>query len=153
MQVTDTAANLYRWLCRLEITAGAGAVWLGTGWFISPGVVVTAGHCVFIHNHGGWVRSIAIHVAQNGATAARSIAATQFAITRGWTETRRSAHDYGVIFAPGGDQSHFGYRVIADTILTDALANLSGYPQDKPPATLWGHAKRLRAPRPDALLP
>lgn len=151
VQVTDTEADPFRWLCRLEITAGTGARWLGTGWFISPGVIVTAGHCVFIHNHGGWVRSIAVHVAQNGAQTARSFVATNYATTRGWAENRDTAHDYGVVFAPPDDQGYFGYGVLSDGVLNRALANVSGYPQDKPPGTLWGHVKQLRPPQPTIL--
>lgn len=151
VQVTNTDANPFRWMCRLEILAGTGTRWLGTGWFISPGVIATAGHCVFIHNHGGWVQSIAVHVAQNGSEAARSFLATNYATTRGWAEGRDTVHDYGVVFAPPGDQGYFGYGVLADGVLNNTLANVTGYPQDKPAGTLWGHVKRLLPPQPALL--
>ncbi|WP_141399425.1 trypsin-like serine peptidase [Rhodobacter maris] len=151
VQVSDTFSQPFRWLCRLEITAATGSKWLGTGWFISPGVIVTAGHCVFMHNHGGWAQSITAHVGQNSARVERSVLATHYATTRGWAESRDAAHDYGVIFAEPADQGYFGYGVLSDTMISGALANISGYPQDKPPGTMWGHTKELRPPQPQTL--
>ncbi len=40
----------------------------------------------------------------------------------------------------------FRYGVLKDALIAGALANITGYPQDKPPGTLWGHAKTLRPP-------
>lgn len=152
VQVVDTLVHPFRWLCRLEITAATGSKWLGTGWFISPGVIATAGHCVFIHNHGGWVQSIAVHVGQNRDHVARSVLATQFATTHGWAEARDATHDYGVIFVEAGDQGYFGYGVLDDGVIAGGIGNISGYPQDKPAGTLWGHSKQLRPPLPQTLL-
>lgn len=146
VEVTNTANHPFSWLCRLEITAATGSKWLGTGWFIAPGVIVTAGHCVYIHNHGGWVSSIAVHVGQTGGSVIRSERSNRFATTRGWAEGRDPVHDYGVLFVTPGDQGYFGYGVLKDALIAGALANITGYPQDKPPGTLWGHAKTLRPP-------
>jgi glutamyl endopeptidase len=147
VKIEDTTVFPFRWLCRLEITSATGARWLGTGWFISPSVIVTAGHCVFIHNHGGWVKQIVVHVAQNGTYSSKSLVSDQFATTRGWAEGRGTVNDYGAIFVQAGDQGFFGYGVFGDSILANALANVSGYPQDKPPGTLWGHVKGLLPPQ------
>lgn len=146
VRVMDTTVNPFRWLCRLEITASTGSKWLGTGWFIAPGVIVTAGHCVYMHNHGGWVQSIAVHVGQNETIVQRSITATQFATTRGWAERRDATNDYGVIFVSAGGQGYFGYGVLGDTLISGALGNITGYPQDKPAGSLWGHTKQMQPP-------
>ncbi len=151
VQVLDSSATPFSWLCRLEITASNGTRWLGTGWFISPSVIVTAGHCVFLHNHGGWVRSITVFVGQNQTHYDRAFTVMHYASTSGWVNNRDTVHDYGVIFAPPGDQGFFGYGVLPDVTLSGALANISGYPQDKPSGTLWGHAKRLQPPQPAIL--
>jgi len=151
VQVSDSTATPYNWLCRLEITAANGSRWLGTGWFISPSTIVTAGHCVFLHNHGGWVQSIAVYVGQNQTQVARSFTAVHYATTSGWVNNRDTVHDYAVIFAPPGDQGFFGYGVMSDGMLNGALANVTGYPQDKPSGTLWGHVKRLLPPQPTIL--
>jgi len=147
IQVTDTTVFPFRWLCRLEITAATGARWLGTGWFAAPGLIVTAGHCVYIHNHGGWVASVSVRIGQNGSQVHRSTASTYFASSRGWVQDRDARYDYGVIFVEDGGEGYFGYGVLSDELLSGALANISGYPQDKPPGTLWGHTKQLLSPR------
>ena len=36
----------------LLITARDGSSWIGTGWFIGPRTLVTAGHVVYIENSG-----------------------------------------------------------------------------------------------------
>ncbi len=151
VQVMDSSILPFSWLCRLEITAANGTRWLGTGWFISPSVIVTAGHCVFLHNHGGWVQSIAVFVGQNRDQYDRAMTVTHYASTRGWLNNRDTVHDYGVLFATPGDQGFFGYGVLGDAVLYGALANITGYPQDKPTGTLWGHAKRLQPPHPQVL--
>lgn len=148
VQVTDTTTHPFRWLCRLEITAATGARWLGTGWFAAPGLIVTAGHCVYIHNHGGWVSSVAAYVGQNGSQVHRSLASTRFASSSGWVQNRDTRYDYGVIFVTPGGDGYFGYGVLSDELLGGAVANVSGYPQDKPPGTMWGHAKQLLPPDP-----
>ena len=45
---------MYPWRVHasLLITAADGSNWIGTGWFVSPRVLVTAGHCVFIKGSG-----------------------------------------------------------------------------------------------------
>ena len=72
IQIANTADYPWRVHCSLLITANDGSQWIGTGWFIGPKTVVTAGHCVFIHAPGtarhGWVQSIRVMPGRNGAT-------------------------------------------------------------------------------------
>ena len=47
--------------------------WIGTGWFIGPHTLMTAGHVVYIKNSGvpgrdGWVSSITVMPGRNGTT-------------------------------------------------------------------------------------
>ena len=72
VQITNTAVYPWRVHCSLRITARDGSQWIGTGWFIGPHTLITAGHCVFIKNSGvpgrdGWVRSITVIPGRNGA--------------------------------------------------------------------------------------
>jgi hypothetical protein len=60
IQITDTLSVPFRWICRLSILAANGTRWNATGWFAAPGLVVTAGHCVYLHNQGGWARAIEV---------------------------------------------------------------------------------------------
>jgi V8-like Glu-specific endopeptidase len=50
--------NPWRQICALRIHAPTGTSYVGTAWFIGPGILATAGHCVFLRNEGGWATSI-----------------------------------------------------------------------------------------------
>src|SRR4030095_15147165 len=52
VQITDTDRYPCRSHASPRFVAADGSVWLGTGWFISPRVLVTAGHVVYIKNSG-----------------------------------------------------------------------------------------------------
>ena len=52
-QVADTHPFPWQSICSLVITAADGSKWVGSGWLASPRMVVTAGHCVYLHGHGG----------------------------------------------------------------------------------------------------
>ena len=59
-RVTNTTAAPFRWTCELVITLEDGSQAIGTGWFVGPRCVVTAGHCV----HGEPVARRAPHRAR-----------------------------------------------------------------------------------------
>jgi glutamyl endopeptidase len=72
VQINTTAA--YPWLVHasLLITAADDSLWLGTGWFIGPHTLMTAGHVVYIKNSGvpgrdGWVQTIQVMPAMAAA--------------------------------------------------------------------------------------
>ena len=52
--IADTSASPFAWICGLSMTDSTGTQWLGTGWLAAPGLVITAGHCVYLTNQGGW---------------------------------------------------------------------------------------------------
>ena len=52
VQITNTEVYPWRVHCCLQITAADNSQWLGTGWFIGPHTVATAGHVVYIKNGG-----------------------------------------------------------------------------------------------------
>ena len=68
-RVKVTANEVYPWhcICSLLITAQNGGVYIGTGWLVSPRVVLTAGHCVHLHDDGGWASQIEVIPGRNGA--------------------------------------------------------------------------------------
>lgn len=148
-QITNTTAYPWRWLCSLLITAADGSAWIGTGWLAGPRTVITAGHCVFIHNRGGWVQGIEVIPGRNGRNQPfNSCRATRFRSVRGWTEQSKRSHDYGAILLPSdcplGEQTGtFGYAKLSDSALAGLTVNLSGYPGDKPAGTQWFHARSI----------
>lgn len=142
-QVGNT--NEYPWRCiaSLRITAGDGSGWIGTGWLVAPRILLTAGHVVYMDDHGGWVQQIEVIPGRDGDNFPfGSCIATDFRSVQGWTQSRDSAFDYGVILLPAdnrlGDQlGWFGYQVHTDDELSSYIVNISGYPGDKPTGTQW----------------
>ncbi|HSJ46543.1 MAG TPA: hypothetical protein VK923_17840 [Euzebyales bacterium] len=151
-QITATGSYPWRVHASLLITAADGSNWIGTAWFISPRVLITAGHCVFIKNSGvpgrdGWVVRMRVIPGRNGTEKPFGEApATEFHSVRGWTENGDEEYDYGAIVLeePLGRQAGWlGFGRYTDTDLTTVVANISGYPGDKPPGTQWYAARRV----------
>lgn len=151
-QITTTSTYPWRAHASLLITAADGSNWIGTGWFVNPRVLITAGHCVFITNSGvpgrdGWVARMRVIPGRNGAEKPfGEAAATEFHSVRGWTERGDEEYDYGAIVLgePLGQRTGwFGFGRYSDSDLTNVIANISGYPGDKPPGTQWYAARRV----------
>jgi glutamyl endopeptidase len=157
IRIMNTTPIPWRWICSLLITARDGSRWIGTGWLAGPRLVVTAGHCVYIHSRGGWVRSVEVIPGRNAAVRPFGQAvSTHFHSVTGWTVSGLRSHDYGAIILPtnqkfGNQLGYFGFANLATPTLTNLLVNLSGYPGDKPAGTQWWHARRITAVAPSVL--
>jgi V8-like Glu-specific endopeptidase len=146
VRVNDTARYPWRVHASLLITARDGSNWVGTGWFIGPHTLVTAGHCVYIKNSGnpqrdGWVSTIRVMPGRNGSQLPYgSVISRRFRTVGGWSQNGDENFDYGAILIPtelGNDVGWFGFGVLTDAQLIGAAANVSGYPGDKPEGTQW----------------
>jgi len=154
VQITSPRTGNYPWRahCSLLIKAADNSNWIGTGWFISPNVLITAGHVVYINGSGvqgrdGWVNQIRVIPGRDGANKPYGEAvSTKFYSVRGWTEQANPEYDYGAIVldAPLGNRTGwFGFGVYGDSDLENVTANISGYPGDKPSGTQWYAARRV----------
>jgi V8-like Glu-specific endopeptidase len=146
------APSPWRVHASLLITARDGSRWIGTGWFIGPHTLVTAGHVVYITNSGvpgrdGWVRRIDVMPGRNGAQLPYgSVSSEIFNSVVGWTQDGDPQYDYGAISIPTelGDQvGTIGFGVLSKTELLRSTGNLAGYPGDKPDGTLWYDYNRV----------
>ena len=150
VRITNTTAYPWRVICSLLITARDGSRWIGTGWLVGPRTVITAGHVVYMHRHGGWVRRIEVIPGRNGsARPYRSCISLSFHSVKGWTRKKKRSHDYGAIILPrscpyGSRLGYFGYANLNYFSLLRLKVNLSGYPGDKPSGTQWWHARRIK---------
>ena len=146
VQITGTSVYPWRAHASLLITAADNSMWIGTGWFIGPHTLMTAGHVVFIKNSGvpgrdGWVRKIQVMPGRNGSTLPYgSVTSSNFRSVAGWINNGDENHDYGAIIIPtelGNTVGWFGFGVYSDADLKASVANISGYPGDKPAGTQW----------------
>jgi len=154
VRITNTGAYPWRVHASLLITAADNSQWIGTGWFIGPHTLMTAGHVVNIRGSGvpgrdGWVRRIQVMPGRNGSTLPYgSVTSTSFRSVTGWTSSAsgNENYDYGAILLPnnlGSTTGWFGFGVYSDTDLRGAVGNISGYPGDKPAGTQWYDARRI----------
>ena len=146
VQITNTSVYPWRAHASLLITAADNSMWIGTGWFIGPHTLMTAGHVVFIKNSGvagrdGWVKKIQVMPGRNGSSLPYgSVTSSNFRSVLGWTNSGDENYDYGAIIIPselGNTVGWFGFGVWSDGDLTSSVGNISGYPGDKPSGTQW----------------
>jgi glutamyl endopeptidase len=143
VRISPTTTYPWRAICALKITAKNGSRWIGTGWLISPRTVITAGHCVYMHDQGGWAKSIEVIPAMNDASRpyASASSSTLRSVT-GWTQSKNRENDYGAIilpsnYRPGATTGYFGFGVKDDAYLKASVLNVSGYPGDKGGNQQW----------------
>jgi glutamyl endopeptidase len=154
IQITTTSAFPWRTNASLLITAADNSQWIGTGWFIGPHTLATAGHVVFIKNSGvpgrdGWVKRIQVMPGRNGNTLPYgSVTSSNFRSVTGWTNSGDQNFDYGAIVIPtnlGNTTGWYGFGVYPDAELLNSVGNITGYPGDKPVGTLWYDAHKIAA--------
>jgi glutamyl endopeptidase len=158
VKISDTKQYPWRLNSSLLITAADNSQWIGTGWFISPRTLVTAGHCVFIKHSGvpgrdGWVKKIQVMPGRNGTEVPfGGISSTEFWSVKGWGESGLENYDYGAIILPSPfpqDLGHYAFGVFEDVKLLASTANIAGYPGDKPTGTLWYDNRKVGSVNPD----
>ncbi len=149
VQITATTTYPWRAICSLLITSKTGKRYVGTGWFIAPGTVMTAGHVVYLHNEGGWAKSIQVMPGRNGNSLPYgSATSSNLRSVKGWTNSKKEVMDYGAIILPksqhlGSKTGTFGFANLSDSSLKTKFLNLSGYPADKPSGTQWYHGRKV----------
>jgi len=158
IQIHETKKLPWRLNASLLITAADNSQWIGTGWFISPRTLVTAGHCVFIKHSGvqgrdGFVKKIQVMPGRNASDVPfGGLTSTEFWTVKGWADQGLETFDYGAIILPGTfptNIGHFGFGVFPDATLLASTANIAGYPGDKPSGTLWFDKRQVGSVKPE----
>jgi V8-like Glu-specific endopeptidase len=157
VQVTNTTDSPFRRICHLSIKAGDGSSFLGTGFFIGPRTIITAGHCVFDRDHGGWPQQIIVSPGRNGSSKPfGQFIATSFCSVEGWTENQDRDCDYGVIHLSKNDNvpqvGCFGFGIFSDQALSNKQLSVAGYPGDKPSGTMMFHSRKAVAVNPTTIV-
>ncbi len=152
IKIQNTADYPWRVHASLLITAADNSSWIGTGWFIGPHTLMTAGHVVHIKNSGvpgrdGWVKRIVVMPGRNGASMPYgSVTSTNFRSVGGWINNGDENFDYGAIILPtelGNSTGWFGFGIYNDAELVASVGNISGYPGDKPSGTQWYDSRKI----------
>ena len=158
VRIQNTQQYPWRVIASLLITAADNSQWIGTGWFISPRTLVTAGHCVYIKGSGisgrdGWVKKIQVVPGRNASEAPfGGISSTEFWTVKGWGERGLENYDYGAIVLPSAfsqELGFLGFGVFSDAKLLASTANVAGYPGDKPSGTIWYDKRQVGSVNPD----
>jgi len=150
LRITNTTSIPWRRVCALRITFPSGSIYRGTGFLIGPRAVATAGHCVFLHDQGGWARKVEVIPGANGSTRPHGQAESSvFRSVHGWVTGRKPESDYGCIVLPSGafggrDLGRFGCAAFDAAKIVAQPAVLGGYPGDKPFAEMWGMSRVIK---------
>jgi len=141
VRILDTDLAPWRMICALRMRGPSGAGAIGTGWFIGPKTLLTAGHCVFSnHFFGGWASTIEVIPGLVGAgdpgvtRPFGSATSSRFSSVDLWTEKEDADFDIGCIHLdePLGDEvGWFSVGALPPERLASALVNVSGYPGDR----------------------
>ncbi|MCP4203770.1 MAG: serine protease [bacterium] len=147
-QIADTSQYPCRSIGSLAITGADGSELIGTGWLAGKRLVVTAGHCVYMHDRGGWAQRIEVTPGRNGSRLPYSTVTTsRFRSVTGWLNRRDRSLDYGALLLPeaiGDDLGYLGFASLSNHDLRQNEINIAGYPDDKPQAgSLWWQARHL----------
>jgi V8-like Glu-specific endopeptidase len=144
VQVPDPMIYPFRCICSLRLRTQSGLWGAGTGWLVGPRTVITAGHCLFLHEHGGWIAEMEVYPARQ-ADFKPFTAAAQYAMTvAGWKEDALPESDYGAVWLDRDVTGFgsFGYAALDAGLLETLRCQVVGYPSDKQ-GTMWGHARHL----------
>jgi glutamyl endopeptidase len=153
-QILETDLAPWRMICSLEITGQQGQEIVGTGWFVGPRTLITAGHCVFDPEElGGWARQITVSPGRNGDTRPfSSVVSKSFSTTKDWLDDLEADFDYAAIHLDtdlATNIGSFGVAVLPDADFTNLLLNVSGYPvQPGNGRDQYFHANRVKAVTP-----
>jgi V8-like Glu-specific endopeptidase len=146
VRVLDTELAPWRMICALRMRGQSGAGAIGTGWFVGPRTLLTAGHCVYSTQFfGGWASSIEVSPGRSGAAFPyRTVRSTRFSSVNRWVQSQDPDFDIGCIHLDepfGNEVGWFGVGALAPDELEGYLVNVSGYPGDRGGGTEQYHHK------------
>lgn len=148
VEITDTEEYPYRTVGLILMQSKAGEKRMCSGTLIGPHTVLTAAHCIYDHDRGGWLqnfkfvpgsRSSNPDEAPYGAFDFESVYIVD-GYRENYTGTYNSVFpwDLGIIILQdplGNELGWMGYNHFED--LGAFETNIAGYPGDKPFGTMW----------------
>ena len=97
-KITSVTDFPWRTICKLYIETQDSSYYIGSGAIIDEFHVLTAGHCVYIHDGGGWAAEIIVVPGKDNDNEPYGRAnATYLRSYTGWTVGEMIEHDWAVI--------------------------------------------------------
>lgn len=146
VQIKNTKSYPFRVIGYLEAKSASGNYGSCSATLIGPRTVLTAAHCLYNHEDGGWLDEFVFVPGLNGPEDAPfgAYAYQDAYVVEGFITNYQGFYgsvvpwDLGIVTLaePAGDQlGWMGYNNFDD--LGDFSANIVGYPGDKPGGTMW----------------
>lgn len=150
VEITDSDKYPWRMIAALRLIPRPPftSSFIGTGWFIGPKTLLTAGHCVYSQtDFGGWIGAIEVSPGRRDSQFPfGTVKATRFSALTVWQATSDPDFDIGCIHLdePLGDTvGFFKLASLDDARLEHAFLNISGYPGDRDSGRLqYFHSNR-----------
>lgn len=134
-QVTNTRQFPYTAVLQLKIKfPNSSDIYVGTGWMYGPGVAMTAGHCVYDKELGGWAERIEVYPARNGNEKPFGYyCPINLSTDKKYIESQDPDFDWGLMVFEANIGDFLGYFG-ADANTEDLFSRfltLTGYPSEK----------------------
>lgn len=134
VRITNTTDSPYRNVCYVEAKFPDGSISRGSGVLVYFDVLLTCGHCVYLHDHGGFATSIKIIPAMNGENnaplgTAYSLGAN---VCQAWVDNKDTNGDWAIVDLNKSFQTWqlFGYYSNIYSQLGTSVTSI-GYPRDE----------------------
>lgn len=130
-RVTNTTAFPWRTIVKLYITFPDGYRLQATGAMVSRHIVLTAGHCTFRREHGGFAATAEVLPGLNNTYKPYGTQeGVLFGASDGWRNSGDSNYDLGIVVlkAPIGDATGYMALAVSDTCLQGITGYVTGYP-------------------------
>jgi glutamyl endopeptidase len=136
VRILDTDLAPWRMVCALRMRGPSGGGAMGTGWFVGPRTLLTAGHCVYSTQFfGGWASQIDVSPGRNGDDFPfDTVQSQQFSSIDRWVSAEDPDFDIGCIHLAeplGAKVGWFAVGALPPAELEGFLVNVSGYPADR----------------------
>ena len=133
--ITNTDEYPWSSICKLYITADDDTKWIGSGAIIDEFHVLTCGHNVYLHDNGGWAKSVEVIPGMDGSYEPfGSAMVTNMRSYTGWTQDEMEEHDWAVLTIDTNMGYNTGWLGLqtenpSHSIYTGTL-HTAGYPGD-----------------------
>ena len=152
-KIEETSTSPWSANCKLIITFNNGAQAVGTGWLLTPRLVVTAGHCVHGGQDDNYFKEVEVIPGMNGPLRPfGSQVSRNLRAALKWTTAGAAAHDYGgiILSKEFTGENNEKPATLKTAVRTDQELNgrevrLSGYPGDKPFGSMWTDSDPLNS--------